>query len=287
MVPLVEGSLSRQFPFAGVQWPSAREREDALALGMTRYWLVTDTYNVQHNVLVEGGSSKRAYFPVLRPVLLSEFAKLNQSGPSALPGFARQWGLLGYRQLLQQTPVRGDPVPWLMAHARGVWACLELLNYLQGDDAEGLSACLSSLRGDDDHSPALTVGKRHTTDTIAHRGDEPATEIAWWLVASIITPNLAGLKLAVTPTTTSVEATQEFDGLIDVIYWHLFSLVKRPGAEGKLLARCAECGALFVRTDRRQRFCPPPSAPNGVASESRCASRARARRLRHPAPITD
>lgn len=61
--------------------------------------------------------------------------------------------------------------------------------------------------------------------------------------------------------------------LVEALYVHLSDAIV-----GALrTARCEECGAAFLTTYARQRFCPNPA---GYALESRCACRARARRAR-------
>lgn len=288
--------------------PSPRERADALALGMPGYWLVAPEYVVENNLLV-GQGKPAAYLPVLRPMLVTELAKLHEGGVSSLLPFAHEWGLLGYRQLLlasrgsgmslarrRQLPYTptADPLPWIDAHARGIWTCLELMRYLDDNDMDGLAIFLRASR-DDEGDPAIHAGMRLGTTVICHKGDAPADAIARWLVAQIVTPNLEGLHLSVA-SNGLLEPIQTFDALLDVAYWHLWGLIKQSVSRQRektveggeqmpgLLTRCVECHALFVRTDRRQRFCPSPPDINGVVVESRCAKRARARRLRQGNP---
>jgi len=60
-------------------------------------------------------------------------------------------------------------------------------------------------------------------------------------------------------------------GLIEIIW-----LLVRDMALGGELRRCEECGAPFLVTDRRQRYCPPDLP----GTNSRCAARAQKRRQR-------
>jgi hypothetical protein len=64
--------------------------------------------------------------------------------------------------------------------------------------------------------------------------------------------------------------------LYNYAYWHLADFAEDRYVR---VQRCAACGALFVRTDNRQRFCPPGPRQKG----SRCAARERMRAKRRRA----
>jgi hypothetical protein len=216
---------------------------------------------------------------------------LNDGDNAAVTAFASTWGALGYRSLVMRSQgisrprraqllveARGDPLEWVWAHAKGVRMCQELLLYLQDNDSDGLDRYLRSKRGKNGY-PSITVGRRHIFELVEFHGTESPETIAHWLLGAIINPNLAGVRLSLSTEGLVRTPTQEFDALIDIVYWHLFGLAIQPAA-GHGFGRCELCGSIFARTDPRQRFCPPPDAANRGASESRCAKRARARRLR-------
>lgn len=287
----VEGHLPPHIPP-----PGQSELEAAIGAGMLEFWLVASSYAVEDGVLVERGDFTRSYSPGDKPQLTTDFAKLHDGNTSAVLAFARDWGALGYTRLLKRAEdlspqlrsellaeARGDPLRWVWAHARGVAACLDLVEYLEGHDEDGLDRYLRTLRGPDGRYPTLMAGRRHGIATVAYQGDERPAEIARWLVSDIVSSNLSGLRLALIHRKDGFRVVQEFAALIDVVYWHLAGLAETAKSKG--LARCADCGAMFVRTDRRQRFCPPPP-DEAEKAESRCAKRARARRLRHPDQTT-
>jgi hypothetical protein len=265
--------------------PPRGEQTDAVALGVPRLELLAAEYSVQDGVLVERGPHLRAYLPALKPQLATDLAKVRDGDGEDAVRFARNWGLLGYRRMVlrarELAPERrdellahspGDPLPWVWAHARGVRICLELLDYLQLEDDGGLEHYIGPLQ-----NMSITFGNRYTTAVVGHWGDDDAQQIARWFVSDIVTSNLAGFRLELT---TDFAITQRFDALCDVVYWHLAALANRSVDREvrRALRRCDECGAFYTRTDPRQRFCPP--APAEPGNESRCAKKARARRLR-------
>jgi hypothetical protein len=106
-------------------------------------------------------------------------------------------------------------------------------------------------------------------------------ELGTEILCDIVNANLLGVTEQLVPAPGGVtRRVRAFRSLVDVAYWHLARL-----AASSQLAECDECGALFERTDGRQRFCPPPHwlDPDGHKKgpkESLCAKRARMRRLR-------
>ena len=92
--------------------------------------------------------------------------------------------------------------------------------------------------------------------------------VGWMILSGIINPNLRGVHAEIVEWIDTYEdagrVVQAFDGLISVIYRHLFEIVVGGNVED-----CRECGTPFKQTDGRQRFCPPPT----WTSESPCAMR--------------
>lgn len=273
--------------------PDRASIAEAERLGIPHWWEVAADYTVQDRVLVEAVEVAQRYAPATTPHVVTELAKLREGDEAQARAFAKRWGALGYVRLLKRTPglsahrrnellsqARGDPLPWVWAHARGVHTCLDLLGYLQDADIDGLERYLQTLRDERGHYPALTYGWRFELRSHTRVGDSDAAAAARGLVAHVVTTNLEGLSMALEPTSEGTfRVIQTFDALCDLVYWHLANSVAslardRPGR----LARCEECGAFFLRTDPRQRFCPA-EGPHS-AGESRCAKRARARRLR-------
>jgi hypothetical protein len=100
----------------------------------------------------------------------------------------------------------------------------------------------------------------------------------WTILRGIINPNLSGVHAEISRWAGEMLegelVVQAFEGLISVIYRHLFEIVVGGNVED-----CRECGTPFKQTDARQRFCPPPS----WARESACAMRFHKRQQRRRA----
>jgi hypothetical protein len=288
--------------------PGTDEQERALDRGVIEFWPVARDYEIRNGVLIPVGPTERQYLPGGRQNLAPAVAKIDQGGDAAILDFARHWGLLGYARLVHaneslsenDSAARlaethgGDPAPWIRAHAHGIRVCLDLLVYLTSDDPDAdqhLEIYLDSIRAEPEHDPTVWHGLRHTSRHTAFgfaytQPDESIPRgYARTILAEIINPNLRGL----TPQLDYIYAphglmlVQDFVALIDLAYWQLAQFVL-----GQLrLARCEECGAYFSQTDKRRRFCPPDededkySKSRGKSGiESRCAKRARMRRLR-------
>jgi hypothetical protein len=277
--------------------PSISEQAAARSIGMRQFQVVAADYRIENGVLIASGPDVRSYTPGDRPQLVTDLARLSTGDDRAVLAFAHNWGLLGYRQLLMANDLpedlrndllanaRGDPLHWLRAHAAGVHTCLELLRYLEGNDVQGLEQYLRSFQDVATRFIGLTVGRRYATDLVAHQGDDAVPSIARWFISEIVSMNLVRLYPQLSPT---LNIEQHFDALVDVVYWHLAGLADRiqqglrtgeATTDGEVkalgLIRCKACRALIVRTDRRQKFCPPSPG----SSESQCARRDRARRL--------
>jgi hypothetical protein len=293
-----------------VEWPSRDEQQRAQDAGfpiLGGHWGVAADYRIVNGALAADGPVTRRYLPAAHAQLPTELAKVDAGGDAALLGFARDWGSLGYARLVladdtltedqqdQRTASLGggDPVPWIRAHAHGIQVCLTLLGHLTTGSANAerdLGAYLDSMRTGADGDLELVYGARHASRraTLASVfvSDGENLERAWSreIISAMVNPNLRALhpQLDNVHGAPSFVLNYQFVGLTDIIYWHLAQFVL-----GQLgLARCQECGAFFPQSDKRQRFCPPPewestySREHGGRTESRCAKRARMRRLR-------
>jgi hypothetical protein len=98
-------------------------------------------------------------------------------------------------------------------------------------------------------------------------GESPR-RTTWAILRGIVNPNLRGVHAEISRWAGEIPqgelVTQAFEGLVSVIYRHLFEIIVGGNVED-----CRECGTPFKQTDGRQRFCPPPS----WARESQCAMR--------------
>jgi hypothetical protein len=215
-------------------------------------------------------------------------------------------------RLSPEDPRIGEPLAWIWAHASGVRLCLTLLGYIRQGDGAGLGNYLQSLAvplpsadgngltvaffdepagepiAETGSWPRIICGTRHEISSRQFMTGHPEDPLGWGLhiVTQLVNANLTGgisEQLLVEPVQGRHRARRErvFASLADVAYWHLAELCLALDQ----LVPCAECGTVFVREDRRQRFCPPPrwQTPEGELrgpGESLCAKRARMRRLR-------
>lgn len=256
------------------------ESDESVDRSGERGWEVHADYEVVHGALRPVGDVRHGYSPLVHPEIVTEIAKLHEGDESRVVAFARTWGLLGYPRDLAE----GDPLPWVWAHARGIRMVLDLHFYLQSGDYEGLSRFLDSY-------PRRSLPSEPAEAAILLSTGGPSgileqrlpwvviapSEMAREAIAAIINPNLRELHYEL-HTGTEGEGLRRvlaFRSPIALAYWHLAEMSTGDSP----LVRCKECGAVFVRTDKRQRFCPPPPGWAGKTG-SICGARSRKRRQR-------
>ena len=90
--------------------------------------------------------------------------------------------------------------------------------------------------------------------------------------------NLRGVRRRVKFVEGRLRSMWGGDSLLESIY----TAVTDAATTGGRLAQCAaaDCGAVFIQTDERQRFCPP----RGGQEKSACMNRERVRRYRKKNP---
>ncbi len=310
--------------------------------GATNLWPVYGSYEVRKDGYLWQPSELlvREYSPAGYPQLLTDLAKASDGSREAIENFALRWGSLGYssllgvartraprtddlgqplerptaRHLIKTRPPRSmvgretrtDPVAWIVAHARGINLCLDLLDLLYPADgtpcqASALDGILQPLRGhlvetlvayepkpverpaiaeplidrDAPQSNSVIVSVGEGSRIFARRWSIEGSleEAAKQIIADIVTANTQGMGPSLDLVEGRLVMVQGYDALIEMAYWH----VARVAESKELLAKCEaqDCRHFFVKTDGRQRFCPPdPWA--GKGAESRCARRDRA-----------
>jgi hypothetical protein len=172
--------------------------------------------------------------------------------------------------------------------------CLDLLNYLNANDQQGLEEYLRTLQlpgptsTEEDPIPPEALpareenwpggaygwrGEIHTWNWRAKSWLDAGPEaLAKMIVAQLVNENterLGSEKLAVVDG--RFKDGYSLAALIEIVYWHVYRLVK--GLES--LGRCEECGEYFPKFHAKQHFCPGQDG-----KESACAARARQRRAR-------
>jgi hypothetical protein len=230
------------------------------------------------DVVLHRGPCARTYAPFVHNELPGELAKLRDANTDDIVSFVKNFGCLGFSQFAEPTSARkyhgggGDPVPWIRAHASGVYICLALTEALQRKlSAAKLRELVDSFQGQLRGAGAniLSVPINWTGPL----GRRTPPFVARHLRAWIINSNLAGISRYVSLDDQGKSRSFFHGPTISVIYWHLANLL-----DGGIVKRCAAdgCDGIFIQTDTRQRFCPK----RWRQQESLCAARQRMRRHR-------
>jgi hypothetical protein len=179
-----------------------------------------------------------------------------------------------FAKLLRSDPVGmlfGEPVEWIYAHAHTIDWCLRAGRALRLAGKAQERAC-------DDLSRALPnpIGIRATIS-----GHQPLQGLTFGKVSPVqfvggmledyLWINLKGVRRRVLYRRGRLQAIWGGNSLVESIY----TIVTDSITQGRL-AQCCSCGAVFVQTDERQRFCPP----RPWQSKSTCMNRERVRRHR-------
>jgi hypothetical protein len=251
-------------------------------------WRVFETYRAESGLLLVEGDAVLTYEllgSTTRPStsLLTEFARLPVGGQQALAAFSRTWGLIGEHASgdgPNVTTADGSDQPehiqWIWNHVLSVRVLLELawhLRHASSFDIEQFvlstfslvteakpssTAALEMSVGGDPHRWVITT-ERDAVDTISEFLEESLTRV----LQTSVHHSVVGRPLKLRPMA---------HGPLGAIYWTLAEIVG-----GSLdVRRCDECSRVFVMTDRRQRFCPPPVGRSRRAT-SLCGDRFRRR----------
>lgn len=242
---------------------------------------VERNYRIEHGRLVAIGGVKRRYDPLGEPAVVGEMAKLHEGDETRLLQFARTWGLVGWPLAGEdlEPPIRGEPLSWIWDHARNVRLALQLYDYLQGGDIDGLRQFLESylarLQPGAEEALSVPITGRLGTEPYPSVDRGEPERMAEDIIAAILNYNLPEVSYQV--DAGPLDLRLHSPSLLGAVYWHLASAVTKPNR----LGRCQDptCKALFVATDSRQRYCPPPSWSKHKTG-SLCGARDRKRRLR-------
>jgi hypothetical protein len=257
-----------------------------------------------------------SYMPMAHPELPDELAKIDGRGRDGVLEFVRHYGLLGlWRFMLPPAPgqrpaararaiaepmrlenkdtgevkaqllikgiddVYGDPVAWILGHARSVRLVLELAGAL--DDKDELAERLEALKATDGSGwPIAFPLMRHEDRYPALWKTRPAAtprETALKVIAYQLNDALRNISRVLGPSRTGapcLESRFSPEDLIACIYWLLADAVV-----GGTIRRCPSCGRFFTATHDRMKFCPRPFGQEGT---SLCMNRAKQRRFRAP-----
>lgn len=250
-----------------------------------------------------------SYCPFDFPLLANALAKVSDEADALQ--FVRAYGLLGYSGL---TSIRssleavdaweGDPLPWFLAQASSIRFALHLIASLPGASDEDLSrrlraqtieAPLRAFNPSAEEEYILTGFQLAEGSRVVFKPlDEPERwsekvpsqvgkhqVLAAELLAHLVNANTAGVthRLRYNILDNRIHRGLTARALIEAI-WSMIGEAAAPPAESRFsgVRLCEECGAPFIVTNVRQKFCP--NARLGDSSESNCGARARMRRKR-------
>lgn len=233
------------------------------------------------------------YMPMARPELADRFARVSEGSDAAVLEFCRRYGLVGYgselslfeeaaMQRLHPPCPDGDPVSWIVAHAKTVALLMELAEGLSDDARLRALVARHTVRTDDGGEAfALTSARRGAK--LPGQGTvrlfaEPFNTVQLALT-NTIDANLAGAVsralLYEEQANGELGFTSYFDprNLLGAIYWQLADAVT-----GGTLRQCAlsKCQRPFIATSERQKYCPPAMGA-GISS---CMNRDKQQRFR-------
>jgi hypothetical protein len=188
-------------------------------------------------------------------------------------------GLIQYIDRRKASEARWDvlePVTLLLAKKRFVDAQQMIEGHFAapGRRPDEAADGILNITGD---GRSIVVALEYPPSTTAQSWD-----VAWHMIRRSINPNLRGVHAQISshveryPDRTIV--VQGWDALISVVYRHIFETMASGEVE-----ECRECQTPFIRTDGRQRFCPPVPP----ARESNCAMRFHKREQRKRARVTE
>ena len=217
------------------------------------------------------------------------------SGEKTADGRYEIMGRLDFRKM-------GDPLEWIYAQAGTVRLVLELLESMGGAD-ERLETVLrrhcpyrlpQDVWGlkesffqqvayqrvqDDDNVGYLVTLPVAKLDTVADRmyGAATLTDLAVSIISDLVDANTPEVRqrLSWDDTATKFVFRQGAPRLIQVVWWQVASVAVASDKQVKL---CKLCGAPFIVTDRRQKFCPAaydyldPKTKTSRPGRSKCAA---------------
>jgi hypothetical protein len=272
------------------------EIQRSLQRGAGDVWPVQDAERSGDWILFEF-DERRVYAPLEHRELPHQFARC-ATNEDALLTFVKDNGRLGWRdltaasndeadlwlqhqkwQIAQLGPAFGkrqlyaEPVEWIRAHAATVKWCLEAAHTLGISNGRIRNRHCVELLYDLFPDP---VGKRGTIEHISTTrmlpNKIPLRIALAGMVRVLLEPNLSGVRRRLQiDRNGQLQSVWAGSSLIESIY----TLIADAITSGRL-AQCEHCGAGFIQTDSRQRYCPPPEGKD----KSDCMNRERVRRQR-------
>jgi len=268
-----------------------------------------DTWGVQDAEISDGWlllhlRKRRIYAPLAHPELPHQFAR-TALRHRTLTAFVSHYGRLGWHELTerQSNQLRfsgsgswlkskfeehlslldkldarsalgayAEPLEWIRAHAETVGWCLQAGFELREKSGRRLEVVCERLI---EQLPSQvgwrpTIGK--TPEALLQRRNRTAIDVVGGLMQTYLSTNLEGVRRRIQYRDGSLYSMWGGETLIESIY----TLVSNAVTGGRL-SQCESCGAVFLKTDERQRFCPKREGQ----AKSPCMNRERVQRQRH------
>jgi len=281
--------VSRNFGFQGV-WPRHKNNK------------------IENNILIPNFEDIECYYPMSKISIVNDFKQLKDGDESLILEFTNLYGSLGFSYYAEiGDRVGGDPIWWIIAHAKAVQTCMEIQKVIE-ENNEGLMKDLVksmtfSLTAKEFHKSMAYLGEMQSPnlDAVISKKCYSILEGADKRMKVILVPDISDRDLLLTiqmdflnsniqnikrefileridpkdesNTNNKIHSYFDFKALLDVIYWKLADKI-----DGGVIKRCAAegCGGIFIQTDKRMIYCPPLSGHK----ESSCAARERMRKAR-------
>ena len=225
--------------------------------------------------------------------------------------FYRRYGDLGFQLLKDKEsfwPDSGEPLGWIIAEAKTVSFTLALIDALNRQDLRDLKATLASRRLPDlptrgerrkrklvRYAVCRDAPRHHGRTLGPETGAWPQSDVAWYdptalyrlqgddeaslfdhaggIAADVVRHHLPGQEYGFFWREGHFVEAPARGPLLRAVWLH----VRNTAVDRAEVRTCRECGAPFLVTDRRQRFCPSMEA----GGKSRCLAR---RQMRASAP---
>ena len=183
----------------------------------------------------------------------------------------------------------GDPLDWILGHAKTVKLVLETAEALT--DTALLTGLIERMRERDSYTGedfvrfSCFMRERRNPNSCSYGPWTDQRGAAMHIISMILDGNLGGVTRSLTTQLEGqmtrggkrvdvfrLESHFRFQSLLDCIYWLLTDAVL-----GRAVKKCIHCGRYFVATHGKMKYCPPRKGFRGI---SPCANRHRVQKSR-------
>lgn len=257
---------------------------------------VFDRYTIENGILkpCKETSLNKLYFPYLHKEIPTHFSYLYDGKDSDIINFVNSYGMLGRDLLiasqtddLEKRKKYPETVEWIKAHSKSVNICLTIKNHLQKFEFQSnvtyenppLKEYLDQYILNENAYQFTNVGNTYEIQNIIFRRENNLYKDAIRVLQELINCNLCYFYRSIELLDNgNLSNNYNFTALIEVIYWILADTI----VNGRV-KQCAECGRVFIQTDRRQKYCPLMKETKELypnIKDSACATRHRVRKWR-------